>query len=698
MAVQNSPNVVPDNDGDLAFLEEKLEKPKNKVTTELSKHIQKVWARNQRDFKPIRREMIKLLRRCRGEYETKKLSDIRALKGSEIFIRSSEAKARAAESWIKDIYTGVDMPWDIEPTAKPDLPDETVQQITESVKAEALQIEAQMKAAGLPIEPQKVATLINEYYKEKLDEAKEEMYAEAKERADRASNLIKDQNQEGNWADAFKDFLYYFVRLKFGVIKGPILTKRKVERWFPDEATGGYVLKSTDELAHDVYCVSPFNFYPQKGIKDINDGDCIEIHELSRQSISKLIGVPSYNEDEIRAVLREHESGKLKEKWLTIDDEEEVKRAETDKDKALNSKPATRDAQSEENRLIYAMEFYGTVSGKMLIDWGYEEPLDPHMQYKVNCWKIGDHVIKAVLNPDNLNRKPYHVSSWAKNPAWIIGEGLVEFAGPIEDAMNSLARAIVNNAAIASGPMCEIDTNRVDTTLPIYPWRQIESTSKQMKSEGPAVNYYQPQMHSQELIGAWQFFSKVLDEMTVPAYAQGASQSGVTAGTATVFTQLLAAASRSIKAVVANIDDDIIAPYIKMCYDNNMRFSDDQQIKGDARIVAKGITELLAKEQQAQRKVEYLQIVANPAYMQILGRKNVASVLAQIAKANDIELPDMGQLDGSKTAELQLEQMLMAQAGVDPMQENGQVAAGGGAPSKPQGTNPDGSKAGVNNG
>jgi hypothetical protein len=205
-------------------------------------------------------------------------------------------------------------------------------------------------------------------------------------------------------------------------------------------------------------------------------------------------------------------------------------------------------------------------------------------------------------------------------------------------------------------------------------------------------------MHLQEIISGWQFFSKVLDEMTVPAYAQGASQSGVTAGTATVFTQLLAAASRSIKAVVANIDDDVISPYIKMCYDNNMRFSDDPQIKGDARIVAKGITELLAKEQQAQRKVEYLQVVANPAYMQILGRKNIASVLAQIAKANDIELPDIGTLDGSKTAELELMNMLNAQAGVDPMQENGQMAQGGGAPTQAQGTNPDGSKAGVNNG
>ncbi len=365
--------------------------------------------------------------------------------------------------------------------------------------------------------------------------------------------------------------------------------------------------------------------------------------------------------------------------------------------KQLKTQPPTRNTTDSRDDTIRAQEFYGSVSGRLLIDWGMQAELDPHTQYQVNCWKIGDYVIKAVINPDELGRKPYHISSWAKNPAWIVGEGLVEFAGPIEDAMNAIMRALINNIAIASGPMSEVDKDRVDTTIPIYPWRQIESTSMQMKGDGPAVNYYQPNMHAQELIAAWQFLSKVLDEMTVPAYAQGAAQSGVTAGTATVFTQLLAAASRSIKAVVANIDDDIIGPYVQMSYDYTMKTTNDDTVKGDARVVAKGVSGLSAKEQQAQRKVEYLQAVANPTFTQILGAKNVGALLAQIAKSNDIDLPDMRRLEGDPTVEEIVEQMLMSQAGVDPMQENGQVGNGGGATKKPQGTNADGSKAGVNN-
>ncbi len=694
----NRPDTVGNAD-ETAFLKEQLGQNKeNQVVKKLSQHLAKVWTQNQKDNKNVRTEMVESLRRVKGQYSPEKAALIKAFKGSDVYIRSGEAKARAAESWIKDLYRAeADMPWSIEPTSEPELPDKTKIEIKEETKQQALLFEQQMIQAGLEIDPVKVADLLQEYYEERLDAAKAELIKDAKERCERASVIIKDQNQEGQWQEAFKNFIWHFVRLKFGIIKGPILTKTKKQSWQQTET--GYDLVTTDELVNDVYCVSPFNFYPARGIKTVNDGDLIEIHELTRQAITDLIGVPGYSDSEIKMVLDELDNGTLKAEWFTIDDDAAVKEATKEKKKHFESKPLTQSSfDATSGSTIMAQEFYGSVSGKLLLDWGMEANLDPHTQYQANCWKIGTHVIKAVINPDSLGRKPYHVSSWAKNPEWIVGEGLIEFAGPIEDAMNAVMRALINNVAIASGPMAEVDKDRVDTSIPIYPWRQIESTSMQMKGDGPAVNYYQPQMHAQELIGVWQFLSKVLDEMTVPAYAQGASQSGVTAGTATVFTQLLAAAARSIKAVVSNIDDDIISPYIQMCYDYNMKFTDDDSIKGDARVVAKGVNGLSRKEQQAQRKVEYLQVVANPSYMEILGPKNVASVLAQIAKANDIELPDMSRLEGNESVEQTVQKMLMAQAGIDPMQEEGQVANGGGAPKKPQGTNQDGSKAGVNNG
>lgn len=707
MADKVRPNLTPDPEGDLKFLEEQIQQKKDSqpVISELAKHIHSVWLRNQEDFKKVRQEMVKLLRRVKGEYDPRKLTAIKAFRGSEIYLREVEKKARAAVSWIEDIYRGdTDIPWTIEPTELVDLPDETMEQIKLQTQYEASALAERLAAAQVQLPPQKITILINEYYEELIDKERKRLKKIASERCDRAAKLIRDQNQEGNWDSTFQDFLYYFVRLKFGVIKGPILRNKPKQVWEYDPIEGPKMVVK-DELVIDSYCVSPFNFYPSRGMKNAHDGDTIEIHELSKDALYRMIGVPGNSDIEIRAALAKLESGKLKPRWFVIDDEKAVKDVTQDvKDSRGASAYGATEGQvsgSEakgKNELILAQEFYGTVSGRLLIQWGSTEALDPQRQYRVNCWRIENHVIKAVVNPDPLGRKPYHISSWAKNPEWVVGEGLIEFGGPIEDAMNAIARAAVNNVAIASGPLCEIDRDRVDMRSPLYPWRQIESTSDQMGNNNPAVNYYQPQMHVGELTQAYSFFGKLLDEMTVPAYAQGASQSGVTAGTATVFTQLLAAASRSIKAVVGNIDDDIFKPYIQMCYDYNMMYSEDRTIKGDARVVAKGVAGLQAKEQAAQRKVEFLQVMSNPYYQELLGQENTGAIIAQIAKSQDIKLPDIARLNGDVDLSVRLQALLDATAGVDPLQAQGQMARGGGAPTRPQGLNPDGSKAGVNNG
>lgn len=665
------------------------------VIKKLSQHIDKIWAKNKQDNKSVRLEMVKQLRRSRGEYEPTKLADIRAFKGSEVYVRTGENKCRAAYSWITDIYRGEnDLPWNLEPTALPTLPDSTVEEIQRQILQQGLALEQQMIQQGMPPDPVAIAGRMQEWEEVARKRAKEQLDRDAKQRCDAAATLIRDQNQEGGWNDAFKDFLWYFIRVKAGIIKGPTLTKKPKQVWQPNPM-GGYSLQATDQLVNDVYCVSPFNFYPSRGMKTVNDGDIIEVHELTRQSLADLIGVPGYSEEEIRIVLDKLHKGNLKPRWLLTDDETLIQQVE--KEKNLTSAPSTAQTfQNQELEKIQALEFWGTVSGAYLLEWGAKGKIDPNKEYQANCWKIGEHVIKAVINPDNLGRKPYHVSSWAKSPSWIWGEGLLEFAEPLEDILNSITRALQNNIAIASGPQVEINKDRCDDKSPIYPWKRWESTSAQLK-EGPAIQFWQPNMHTQELIGAWEFFSKVLDEMTVPAYAQGASQSGVTAGTATVFTQLLAAASRSIKCVVANIDDDIITPYIKMCYDYNMKFGHDKFTKGDANVIAKGVSGLLAKEQQAQRKTEYLQVVANPTFSQILGAKNIGAILAQIAKSNDLQLPDMDRLDGSPSLESIIEKMHMSQAGVDQTmmgtQQSGQIGAGG-TPANPQSLQAGGEQAG----
>lgn len=658
----------------------------------LSRHFESVWRKAREANKDVRYEMVQALYSCKGKYSDKKLAAIRAFKGSEHFIRNAENKARAAESWIKDIYRGdIDLPWILEPTAIPDLPDETVDEIVGKVSAKSQELIAQQQQMaatnGMPLSDDDISDQLAEYHNTLMEESIKNLQKDALERCRRAALLIRDQNEEGGWNKAFKDFLFYFTRTKAGIIKGPILSKKKKQVWKKDPIAATFKLTTEETLVPDVYSVSPFDFFPAAGMTDPSDGDIIEIHELTLQAITDLIGVTGYSEERIRRVLDELDSGAIKERWIQLDDEEHVRNAE----QSLKQNQQHVTALNAPSKKVQAMELWGTVPGKYLIEWGVEGDIDQHTQYQVNCWKIGNHVIKAVINPDNLGRKPYHVTSWAKNPAWIWGEGLVEFIQALEEICNAIVRALVNNIGIASGPQVEVNKDRCDDKSPLYPWKRWESTSAQMK-EGKAVEFYQPQMQAESLINAYQFFGRLMDEHSVPAYAQGASQSGVTAGTATVFTQLLAAASRSIKAVVANIDDDIITPYISMCYDYNMRFTNDESVKGDARVVARGVAGLLAREQAANRKTEFLNVTANPAFSQILGTKNIAYMLKEIAKANDLNLPDESHFDKVATLldQQMINSMMMPQDGGD---VNGQVSEGG-TPTKPNERNLVGDKMG----
>jgi len=675
---------------------------KQAVVSKLSIHFNTVWEQVKKDNRAVREQTISLLRRSRGEYDPKKLAAIKQFQGSEVFIRSGETKCRAAFSWITDIYRGANaIPFSLEPTAVPTLPDQTKEQIKAEIIKQGLALQQQLavaaQAAGQPLDPSIIAKTMNDWQIVAEKKATEKILKDAKSRCLKAETKLRDQNEEGGWDDAFKDFLWYFIRCKAGIIKGPVLTKKKRYVWEPNDS-GSFDFVTKETIGTDVYCVSPFNFYPSGGMKTKNDGDVIEVHELTRQSLKEMDGAPGYSSQEINTVLEKLHSGDLKGKWLTIDDEIAVSAVEREKVGTSGNPSTTAALLTVNDQKVQALELYGSVSGFMLKEWldnaGLDsKQIDVHAEYQANCWKIGEHVIKAVINPDELGRKPYHISSWAKSPSWVLGEGLLEFAEAVEDILNSIARALQNNIAIASGPMVEVNSDRCDDKTPTYPWKKIYSTSAQMK-EGPAVTYYQPQMHTAELIAAYQFFSRLLDEMTVPAYAQGASQSGVTAGTATVFTQLLAAASRSIKAVVANIDDDVITPYNQMSYDYLMKFDDDPEIKGDAHVVAKGVSGLLAKEQEAQRKVEFLQVAANPVYAQTLGAKNIGYILAEIAKANNLNLPDAERLEGNPSLEELLTRMNSQAAGVDPNQATGQIASGG-TPANAQATTADGRPAGA---
>ena len=55
-------------------------------------------------------------------------------------------------------------------------------------------------------------------------------------------------------------------------------------------------------------------------------------------------------------------------------------------------------------------------------------------------------------------------------------------------------------------------------------------------------------------------------------------------------------AGKAIKQVISNIDRHVIQPAVERLWMWNMRYSDDPDLKGDVKVVAKGANALVVKD------------------------------------------------------------------------------------------------------
>ena len=616
-------------------------------------------------------KMLKSVRARRGEYDPDKLAQLREQGSSTIYMMLTSNKCRAASSWLRDtLVTAADeKPWTIKPGAIPDLPPNQV----EAIMAQAQQEVMQLYAAGQPPTDQQV--------RERLLEMKDMAMSHLKDMAGRTAERMEvkmtDQLQEGNWSKAFSDFLDDITTFPSAFIKGPVVRKRPKLNWVPAQ-NGQYALDVQDELCLEWERVDPFNIYPAADASNVDDGSLIERHKLARADLQALIGVEGYSDGAIRMVLEEYGKGGLRD-WIYVD-----------MNKASAEGKSTMGVQQNPSQLIDALQYWGSVQGQLLRDWGMteEEVPDPLMDYPIEAWVIGTWVIKAVINPDPLGRKPYYKASYEEVPGAYWGNSVADLCRDAQDICNAAARALVNNMSIASGPQVVYNIDRLpqgENITQMYPWKVWQVTSDPMAGGAAPMQFFQPSSLSSELMAVYEKFSTLADEYTgIPKYMTGESMAGGAGRTASGMSMMMSNAGKAIKQVIANIDENVIRLAIERLYFYNMRYGDDPDLKGDVNIVARGATSLLVKEQAQMRQNQFLQIaLSNPITQQIVGVEGIAELLRQSAKTLDLN-PDniVPPVEIIKARMAQQQQQAMAQQQQQAMleQQGGQAQAGGTPP------------------
>jgi hypothetical protein len=144
----------------------------------------------------------------------------------------------------------------------------------------------------------------------------------------------------------------------------------------------------------------------------------------------------------------------------------------------------------------------------------------------------------------------------------------------------------------------------------------------------------------------------------------------------------MSAANGSIRTVVKNVDDYLLAPLGKALFHFNMQFDFDPEIRGDLEVKAAGTESLMANEVRSQRLMQFLGVVQNPSLAPFA---RMDYIVREIAKSMDLD-PDKV-ANSMQRAAVQAEILKKFQA------ENPQPPAQGQVAGTPQGQPPAGAQA-----
>lgn len=623
--------------------------------TNLSSFLRKEWEmmRDHRSTTGLDRRLIQALRVYNGEYDQEKLQHIKQFGGSEVYARVTSGKCRGATALLRDVYLKAERPWSVDPTPEPTTPDDIMGSVMQLVSAEVQTLQAN----GQPVNDDMVRQRV-EQLRTAADRAARK---QARTEATSLERRLDDVLVEGGFYRALGDLLTDIPIFPFAVMKGPMFRNEIDVRWEQGEAIVSRVPKMQWKR------ISPFDFYWTPGVEDINSGAVIERHRYTRADIQALKGLEGYSDKAIDRVLDDYGRGGLHD-WLAPTDSER------------SDQEGKEDPNLNRSNLIDTLEYNGPIQGRLLREWGLSEEEVPELleDYYCQAFLIGQHVIKARISPNPRRRHNYYVTSFDKMPGGVVGFGLVDLLSDIQDVMNATLRSLVNNLSISSGPQVTVNTDRIapdEDPDSLYPWKRWHVTSDPLGNKSdPPVGFFQPQSNAAELLGVYEKFSQIADEVSaIPRYMTGNERVGGAGKTASGLAMMLSNASKVLQNVAANIDEDVLKPLLMHLHDMLLLTDDQGMYTGDENIRVKGVAVAAQKETERARQLEWLQLTGNPVDLQLTGLDGRAAVLKQVAETLGLD----GEQIVPPPEEIRARMQAPEQQGEQQMLAGGQEQGGG---------------------
>ena len=583
--------------------------------------VQERYSRSEEARRTDETRWLKAYRNYRGLYGP----DVQFLstEKSRVFVKVTKTKVLAAYGQIIDVlFSNNKFPLSIDPSV---LPEGVVDSVHFDPKAAPA-------APAIPFGEEGAASIGNDFDLDKLEEMLGAMKDDLKDlpglkkgpgvtptsitfhpamvAAKKMEKKIHDQLDESGASKHLRLSGFEMALFGTGVMKGPFAVNKEYPNWAED---GEYkpTIKTVPEASH----VSLWNFYWDPDAN--NTEECqyvIERHKMSRTQLRALKKRPHFRGNVIDEIVAGGE-GYTKKYW-----------EDTLKDYALNSSVDR----------FEVLEYWGNVDVELLEENDIKVPEEFEGELQANIWYCNGKIIRLVLNPFKPAKIPYYAVPYELNPYSLAGVGVAENMDDTQTLMNGFMRMAVDNGVLSGNLVFEIDeTNLVPgQDMSVYPGKVFR---RQGGAPGQALFGTKFPNVSQENLQMFDKARQLADESTgMPSFAHGQTGVSGVGRTASGISMLMNAASGSIKTVIKNVDDYLLAPLGKAFFNFNMQFDFDPEIKGDLEVNARGTESLMANEVRSQRLMQFMQIVSSP---QLMPFAKMPYIVREIAKSMDLD-PD----------------------------------------------------------
>lgn len=556
--------------------------------------------------------MVEDLRNYHGQYDETTLKAMEDSGTAQVFIKLTRAKTNAGEAQLVDLlFPNDDKNWGIKPTPVPQLVDMMADKNTP------------FKLGDTQYQDDQGNVITNA----DVAERKQEQINNACEKMDK---LISDQLVETKYNAKCREVIHDACVVGTGIIKGPVVLGKTDRAYVHDKKSDEFVTVIKQVFQPGCEVVRPWDFYPDMSASTIEEAEFIfERRFMSKKQIRGLVNRKGFPQSQVNKVLK-MTSMQTQHRSTYMDDVRIL----------AGLSDSLNDTRYE------TWEYHGPVSRQVLEELEILKPVEAGKEseaqdeYDAVVFYCGGVVLGAKLAlMDYSQDMPYRVYNWELDDSSIFGYGIPRMVRDEQAIINTTWRMILDNGAITSGPQIGVNKKKVtpqDNSWDLKPRKfwDIDGSITDIKQ---AFSTFEFQSHINELSQIYQTARILFDEVSgVPMLQQG--EQGQSTQTLGGMSMLMNAANTVRRNQVKQWDDFITAPLISDFYHFNMMHSDENEIKGDYQVDARGTSALLIKEQVGQALTNFLNIAGNsPIFAPVLQLKSV-QILKQWIKTQS--LPD----------------------------------------------------------